>query len=341
MGRPLTWSSPNCCNAYLSPEPMKLSPNSIDGVYTRVEDLLKLRYLAQDLTLEARKKSSALAEGSVRTRYRGRGMEFAEVRPYQAGDDIRTIDWRVTARMQSPYTKLFQEEHERPVFVFVDQRSSMFFGSRNCFKSVFAAQLAALIGWIASRNNDRIGALIFGDHQQKDIRARRGKHAVLELLNQLSTFNNALHSPLQPADAIDLPTMLQEASRIARPGSMVLLLSDFHDFDEKCVQPLSVLSRRSDVVAVHIYDALEKQLPVNSTLTVTNRRQKLTLQTRNVADPFTRTFIEQQNHLKATLRNRGIQYVNGETPGSVDQFARELFSGRKGKSRNVNAGTAG
>lgn len=317
---------------------MKLPPNTIEGVYTQVEALLKLRYLAQDLTLETRKKSTALAEGSVRTRYRGRGMEFAEVRPYQAGDDIRTIDWRVTARMQSPYTKLFQEEHERPVFVFVDQRSSMFFGSQNCFKSVFAAQLAALIGWIASRNNDRIGALIFGDYQQKDIRARRGKHAVLELLNQLCTFNNALRSPLQPGDAIDLPTMLQEASRIARPGSMVILLSDFHDFDDGCLQPLSVLARRSDVLAVHIYDTLEKQLPRNCTLTVTNRKQKLTLQTRTVADPFARTFVEQQEHIKASLRNRGIQYVNGATPKSLDPFARELFSARKGKSRATTAG---
>lgn len=319
---------------------MKLSPNMIDGVYTRVDELLKLRYLAQDLTLEARKKSSALAEGSVRTRYRGRGMEFAEVRPYQAGDDIRTIDWRVTARMQSPYTKLFQEEHERPVFVFVDQRSSMFFGSRNSFKSVFAAQLAALIGWIASRNNDRVGALIFGDHRQKDIRARRGKHAVLELLNQLSAFNNALRSPLQPENAIALPVMLQEAARIARPGSMVILLSDFHDFDDDCLQPLSVLARRSDVLAVHIHDELEKQLPANCTLTVTNRQQKLTLQTRNVADPFARTFVEHQNHIKATLRNRGIQYVNGTTPASLDKFARELFSGRKGKSRAIHGGTS-
>lgn len=303
-------------------------PTATEGIYTSVDELVGLRLLAQGLTLSTRKKSSALAEGSVRTRYRGRGMEFAEVRPYQAGDDIRTIDWRVTARMQSPYTKLFQEEHERPVFVFVDQRSSMFFGSRLTFKSVFAARLAALLGWIASNNNDRVGALVFGDLEQKDIRARRGKHAVLELLNQLCRFNLALRNPITPPGSIELHAMLRDASRVARPGSMVILLSDFFDFDDECIQYLSVLARRSDVLAVHIHDELEKQLPRNSILTVTNQLQRLTIDTSAVAQPYATTFMDHQEHLKRALRNHGIQYVQASLDVPLEQFARELFAGR-------------
>lgn len=308
-----------------------------DGVYAQVDELLRLRYLATDLTLEARQQSRALLGGAVRTRYRGRGMEFAEVRPYQPGDDIRTIDWRVTARVQSPYTKLFQEERERPVFVVVDQRSPMFFGSSHAFKSAFAAKVASVIAWTAAANNDRIGALVFGDKDQRDIRARRGKHAVLDLLNQLHQFNRALQSPIAEQATLSMENMLTEASRIARPGSLVILLSDFHDLTPQCKEPLNMLAKRSDMMALHIYDLLEQQLPDLQQFSVSNGRDRLNVQVKRLAQSFRDEFAQKQREIQQTCINSRVQYVSAPVNQDFEFFVRDLFNTRSGKKRPMSA----
>src|SRR4051812_1422822 len=188
------------------------------GAYVNLANLLRLRFAAQDLKLFVKRAVKSQLNGAERTRFRGRGMDFEEVRLYQAGDDVRSIDWRVTARTQVPHTKLYREERERPVFVLVDQRAPMFFGSQRCFKSVLAAHIAANLAWAALNNSDRIGGLIFGDKAQRDIRPRRSKHAVLELLHQLREFNQQLQSPISPADSKPLSALLNDARRIAKPG---------------------------------------------------------------------------------------------------------------------------
>jgi uncharacterized protein (DUF58 family) len=312
-------------------------PNEAKGVYTNVDELLRLRHLSRDLTLTMRKRSQALLEGSVRTRYRGRGMEFAEVRPYQPGDDIRTIDWRVTARVQAPYTKLFQEERERPIFVMVDQRSPMFFGSRFCFKSVYAAQIASVVAWIANHNSDRIGGLLFGDTRQADIRAKRSQHAVLELMHQLVDFNRALTGPVPPATSISLLDMLTETSRIARPGSLVILISDYHDFTPQCREPLSQLAKRSDVMALHVYDPLERQLPHAGQLAVSDGQQRMTLNVAAIAQSFEAAFDQHQTELRQSCATSGVQYVQAPVNQPLEGFVRDLFSPRR-KTRHNSAG---
>ncbi len=301
----------------------------LTGVYTNVQELLQLRQLAQGLTLRARKDSRAIADGNVKTRYRGRGMEFAEVRPYQAGDDIRTIDWRVTARMQAPYTKLFQEEHERPVFLLVDQRPAMFFGSQTVFKSVFAAQLAATVAWIAQTNNDRVGALVFGENQQHDIRPRRGKHAVLDLIHQTVKINHTLKLPSNIADH-SLESMLQDTARVAKPGAMVVIISDFAGMSHECRQPLSHIGKNSDVLAVHVYDALEQSLPSKGLLAVSDTRSKLMVNTRELGPSYQTAFNLQQQELKDTLLGLGIQYVDACLTQDIDTFVRDVFDRKHG-----------
>ncbi len=313
----------------------KVSKNT-PGVYVSVDELVQLRTLAKDLSLTARRRSLAMLDGAVRTRYRGRGMEFAEVRPYQAGDDIRTIDWRVTARMQAPYTKLFQEERERPVFVLLDQRSPMFFGSRHQFKSVYAAKLAATIAWTANGNNDRIGALVFGDHLQKDIRAKRSKHAVLELINNVAELNHQLISPFAESPSVNLSTMLTETSRIARPGSLVILLSDFSDFDQSCAEPLANIGKRSDVMAFHIFDPLERELPPVGQLMVSNGRDRTAINAMSVGSAFTNNFETQQSGLRQACLNAGIQYVKTDMSQDLNDFARDMFGQRKASPKKMS-----
>ena len=155
------------------------------GAYAELNDLIALRFPARQLELGRRNRALSALAGPNKSNFRGRGIDFEEVRSYQPGDDIRTIDWRVTARTGSAHTKLFREERERPVLVVVDQRSSMFFGSSHCFKSVLAAQLASLLAWSALDAGDRVGGLVFNEAGHREIRPRRSRKTVLALLSQL------------------------------------------------------------------------------------------------------------------------------------------------------------
>ncbi|WP_086932454.1 DUF58 domain-containing protein [Agarilytica rhodophyticola] len=307
------------------------------GVYVSVEALIDLRHMAKDLSLETNKKSVAMMDGDSRTSFRGRGMEFAEVRPYQVGDDIRNIDWRVTARTQKPYTKLFQEERERPVYILVDQRSPMFFGSRHTFKSVYAAKLATVIAWTALQNNDRIGALIFSDSEQTDSRARRGKHAALSIVHQLFEFNHRLNSPIGQSIDNSLEEMLNDIRRIAKPGSAVFLISDFHDFNRRCQEPLSILARHNDVTMLQVYDDLEKNLPANKSLSISDGTHKINIagQSHDFSDNFAKSFEQNRFAIRKACNQSGINFASFSVAKSLGGLVQDLFSTRRKTKRGT------
>ncbi|MGD8176533.1 DUF58 domain-containing protein [Marinimicrobium sp. ARAG 43.8] len=306
----------------------ELSPT---GAHCELTDLLRLRFVARDLQLFARRPARSLLTGGMRTRQRGRGVDFEEVRLYQPGDDVRTIDWRVTARTQVPHTKIFREERERPVFVAVDQRASMFFGSRTCFKSVLATHISATIAWAALNQSDRIGGLVFGDNAQRDIRARRSKHAVLELLHQLHDYNHRLKSPIASRSPIALETILADARRVAKPGSAVFVVSDFHDFDRACEQQLFELARHTDVTLIHVYDPLEHHLGGNRLLTVTNGHERLPLpaQDAHFQQAYARDFEQRLETLTASCRRLALPLLSYATDDDIHTLLRERFGARR------------
>lgn len=313
----------------------KLASTPTEGVYVAAEELLQLRHAAKDISLNTHKKSTALMDGDSRTSFRGRGMEFAEVRAYQAGDDVRNIDWRVTARTQKPYTKLFQEERERPVYLLVDQRSPMFFGSVRQFKSVFAARLATSIAWAAMNNNDRIGAMIFSDTDQTDSRARRGKHAILSFIHELAAFNQHLNSPVPANTMINMEEMLNDIRRVAKPGSAIFLLSDFHDFTERCREPLAILSRHCDLTAVQIFDPLEQHLPNTHALSITDGQGRLSIagQSRAFTQSYDESFAAQLYFLRRAFSSAHVNFASVSVADSVNDFIRDLFCSRKNLKR--------
>ena len=297
------------------------------GPYTRIDELLGLRFGARELQLTPRNYSRSLLSGSTRTRFRGRGMEFEEVRYYQAGDDIRSIDWRVTARTSVPHTKLFREERERPVIMVVDQRSSMYFGSRCCFKSVLAAHSAALLGWTALTNNDRIGALIFSDTQERDFRPRRSRNTLLAVLRCLHEFNHSLQSPLPDINQVPLSQRLRDLRRIARPGSAVIIISDFNDIDQACDEQIYQLSRHGDVTLLHVSDALEQQLPANLQLSVSDGMSRRVLDTRNrqLCEHYQQRFDTHQAHLQSLSGQLGLPLLSLRTDSSPLLQLQSLF----------------
>lgn len=201
---------------------------------------------------------------------KGRGMEFAEVRHYQQGDDIRAIDWRVTARTGKTHTKLYQEEKERPVFIMADFSPSMLFGSKLLFKSVQGAHLAALIAWQASLRGDKIGGLVFDAQKHSEFRPRGRDNGVLHFFHGLIEHHQRALTQLDAANStnafshLPLSAQLRRLNQLARPGSLVYLISDFSQLDEKSTRELQQLSRHCEVVAACIDDPFEQRLPAYS-----------------------------------------------------------------------------
>ncbi len=221
-----------------------------------VADLLDQRRTATALDLSSRRRVLTDLSGTHISGFRGRGMEFEEHRAYVAGDEIRSIDWRVTARTGQTHVRSYREERERPVIIAVDVRAPMWFGSQGCFKAVLAARAAALIAWAACGNGDRVGGLRFGASHAES-RPAGGRRGVLRLIQLLS---EARAEP--PGSAgLGLQDAVEELRQIARPGALVVVLSDFHDLDPAAQRGLRLLSRHCELIFGLVSDPLERHPP--------------------------------------------------------------------------------
>lgn len=197
--------------------------------------------------------------GQYLTQIKGRGMEFDESRPYQPGDDVRNIDWRVTARTGDTYSKLFREERERPVLLSVDARAAMFFATRGRFKSVIGAEFAAMLAWMAHRDGDRVGGEIFNGRQHTEFRPRRGKQCVLRMLQSLAELTRPVQHDVTEQDSLE--AALGRIQRIAHPGSLVCVVSDFRGLEGAAESQLIQIARHNEIILIQLYDWLEMQLP--------------------------------------------------------------------------------
>jgi uncharacterized protein (DUF58 family) len=204
------------------------------------------------LEIRTRKVVADMLAGQYHSVFKGRGMAFSEVRQYQAGDEIRIIDWNVTARMNEAYVKVFTEERELTVMLLVDVSASKEFGSRERSKGEVAAEVAAQIAFSAIANNDRVGLILFSDRVEKVVPPRKGRTHVMRLVSDILTF--------QPqGKGTDLSAGLTYLNRVARRKTVTFLISDF--LAEGYEQPLRLVGRKHDLVPVVIADPLEQELP--------------------------------------------------------------------------------
>jgi len=268
--------------------------NNDDLVSVRLKTLIDL---AKSISMLKRRRHQIHAgqSGEYVSRFKGRGMEFDEARIYQPGDDIRSIDWRVTARSDKTHTKIYREERERPVFISVDYRPTMTFATRGVFKSVQAAKIAALLAWSAQANGDRIGGQIFNQQGCQEIKPKGGKHAVLHFLN-------ALVKPDCSNDvSMTLEQVLTRLIQHTRPGSLVYVISDFRGLTETAELHLSKLGRHCEVVLIHIYDPLEKQLPTKGRFRFTDAIRDIIIDSSDQQRlaKYQQRFQQQQDHLQA------------------------------------------
>lgn len=267
------------------------------GVHTSLEELLEMRYLLKGLTLfNANNRRSPLV-GAHHSKLRGRGVDFDQVRVYLPGDDIRSIDWRVTARSQQVHTKLFHEEKERPVFLLVEQTKSLFLGTGQSLKSVVCTRLASLLGWAALDNNDRIGGLVFNELEQRVVRPRLTKRSLLQFINYLSQMNSQLiNEPLTPVLTNNLLLAFKQAKEVLRPGSLLFIIIDERSLDFASQQILQHLAIHMDIVLLPVYDPIDHELPQAGYLRFAQSGQQLMLETNNhkIRAAYTQQAIQRQ-----------------------------------------------
>ncbi len=239
------------------------------GAYTDLDELLALRLRP----MIAHKRNPPVfnsPSGSRLTKLRGRGIDFSEVRAYQPGDDVRTIDWRVTARKNKPHTKLFREERERPTLVVVDQTQSMFFGSQVRLKSVAAAEIAATAAWQALNHNDRVGGVILGNDDVAIHKPYRNVKAIARFLADLARYNQSLSRSGPSTPTSYMAERLTQVARLAHTNYRIYFISDFEPMGTHWRNTLHAMSRHNQVIAVRVFDPLERDLPPSDRYTVSD-----------------------------------------------------------------------
>jgi len=260
------------------------------------------------IELSTRGLVNEVFSGEYHSVFKGQGMTFAEVREYQYGDDIRSIDWNVTARTGTPFVKVFEEERELTVMLVVDVSASGNFGSRERFKGEVAVELSAVLAFSAIKNNDKIGLILFSDRIEKFVPARKGRRHVLRVLREL-----LFHRP--EGRGTDIGAALQYLSRVTRRRAVVFLVSDF--MGAGFSHPLSVVGRRHDLVAIRMSDPREAELPPVGFVELedpeTGERLVVDTSDRGLREAFRRRAEDDRKTMDRIFRRAQVDVIDVET----------------------------
>jgi uncharacterized protein (DUF58 family) len=281
------------------------------------------------LELRTRGLVNSLFTGEYRSVFKGQGMEFSEVREYQPGDEVRSIDWNVTARMRKPYVKRYIEERELTVMLCVDLSGSERFGTRKRFKSEMASELAAVLAMSAIRNNDRVGAVLFTDRIEHVVPPRKGRRHALRLMRDLLAFEPV-------SSGTDLVAALDYTGKMLVHKAIIFVVSDFQD--EELEHPLKLLAQRHDVVAVTVDDPSEMLLPDIGLARFVDPESGQTLDVdtsdTEVRARFAEAVAEESLSRRRLLRRLAIDEIPIHTDGSVVDPLIKFFRARETRSRH-------
>ncbi|MBM4203668.1 MAG: DUF58 domain-containing protein [Gammaproteobacteria bacterium] len=296
----------------------------LTGAWVEGRDLLSLRYRRFEAPDQAARQLGRQA-GLKLSRQKGRGVDFAEVRLYEPGDDVRTIDWRVTARKQNVHTKVFREERERPVLFLVDQSQSLFFGSRVRLKSVAAAEAAGLLAWQTLSDHDRVGGLVLGNQRYAVHRPYRSLRPVARFLYDVAGFNRELSRQGIIDRAVRSEAMLA-LRRLVHTGFRIILISDFATHFDLWQDLVYALARHNRVALVHIVDPLEADLPPADLYAVTDGHTRLQFDSSDtrLRDRYRSRYAERLAAIEALSRH---EYVSCRRIGTDAPDLLPLLSG--------------
>lgn len=284
------------------------------GVHVTLEELLALSAQAQGTALAQVRRSAAARTGSHSSRWRGRGVDFRESRIYQPGDDIRHMDWRVTARSGRPHTKLFEEEREHGLLLMIDLNPGMRFGTRLRFKSVQAARAASLLAWMAVASGDRVGAIGFGGGIRGEVKPASGRRGALHVLRALRDWDSGAVDEQE-----SLSTALERARRLLRPGMRLILLSDGFSADPAAWPLLARFAGRHELGGVLLTDRLElgPPPPGRYALSLSGARRMLDFGNRQLRGDWPRPFAEMRERMRGELTRLGARVVELATDADV------------------------
>ncbi|ALM51705.1 DUF58 domain-containing protein [Halomonas huangheensis] len=278
----------------------------VDFAYLR-----SLESHGQTLHLLPHQPARSVLNGRHGSRLRGRGLDFLELRSYLPSDDIRSIDWRVTARTGEPHVRVFTEERDRPALLVVDQRMSMFFGTRHAMKSVTAAETAALLAFAVLGQNDRIGGLVVRDDGIDEVRPACSRATLMRLLSHIAEANGRLHAERKAPSPTSLDDVLTAVARLARRDHLIIVLSDFDVIGPRSERLLSTLSRHNDIVLAPVADPFAEQLPSDLQLVVSDGDLQATFDTSDnaVRSALEAVNIQRREQLVSWQRKFGLSLV--------------------------------
>lgn len=302
------------------------------AVFASLESLIQDQYQTYRLTAFPDRKTSRVNNGNYRSIFKGRGMDFDEVREYQQGDDVRLVDWRITARHGKTYTKVFREERDRQIWFLLDFRHGMHFATRQAFKSVIAAHLASMTAWFFQGKGDKIGGILLSDKEMKLCKPSRLYRHLIEFLAKISqmTQQNTSLKPIQ--EEISLSTACWKLRRTCRNGNLVFVISDFSDVNEETFKSLASLAKGNEVILINVFDELEGRCPVPNLYPITNGEKIAALDTRQpaVQKAYVNYFEKRHASLKDFAANYHVHYIPISTGMDFyDVFAQSLRRRRK------------
>jgi uncharacterized protein (DUF58 family) len=317
------------------PSVTRAKPTEHPGVYADLSELVRIQYKARGYTFLPRQPVHSVLAGRHASRLRGRGLNFEEIRRYLPGDDIRNMDWRVTARTCKPHVRVYTEERDRPVLLLIDQRQNMFFGSRRAMKSVVAAEVAALAAWRVFFQGDRVGAIVFNDHDIIEIKPHRSRDQVAHILEAITRLNHQLsaESPVAPNPAM-VNEVLYRALRLVSHDFLIMSISDGFGVDDGTFRLGTQIAAHNDVIVVFIYDVLEAELPNAGRLVFGQAGRQLEVDSAaaTLRQKFNTRFQDRFNSIQHFCRQRRVPRITINTEEDVaEQVRAQLGHVSRGK----------
>ena len=299
-----------------------------DGVNLSIEELIHLQSNVNNIALHHRKNIRTSGSGNRLSKIKGHGIDFDEVREYQFGDDIRSIDWKTSAKLQKTYSKTYKEERERPVFILADFNPNMFFGTRVAFKSVIAARLAVFIAHMAIEHQDKVGGVICGNNHHLEFKPKANKAGIQSLIKSLVFIHQKTLGKQTNKTEQSLLNGLIRIRRTIKPGSLLFVLSDFSNFDEPAQALIQQIGKHNDIVFNFIYDTLEKIAPKSGQYLINNgvkHRILSTLGKRN-KQQYEQLFLAKQEFLLSFCKQHRQSLLTIGTDEDLQQILLDQLS---------------
>ena len=276
------------------------------SVFANKQALIALKKKVNALKLKKSKLPTLTGSGEQQSPFKTKGLDFQEVRVYQPGDDIRLIDWRITAKHNKPYTKLFTDEKERQVFILLDMRSSLKFATQGEFKSVVGAKTAAILSFLALNNHDKLGYTLLSDDKIECAYSGANNETLISFFDKIE--ENA--APFQKESEISLNQALLKSEKMIKKGALVFILSDFFDYNDELKKTITRLSKKSLCSLFHIFDKVEKEFP-HHILPVTNGSAVLFFngKLKSFQKGYQNIFQNKRNFLLDLTSNPNIGYL--------------------------------